>query len=585
MTSSSRERGTLSSTLPSAFSILSVYILISTAFATFASQESLSSKSQFTFHGIDFLIVSKAFLGVLTSFIGNLFVDPLIHSLALVIGIFLSMDPNSFSKDQSTHAILPFLTMALCQLSPVKQFMAKLTFLKHKSFNTTSQIAHKNIMTGFAPLFPLVLVGCSYMTHLYQDSTLKFAPVILILMGCVHISHTYYERKSHENNLLRENYISGVNILLTASIIVATIQMILNSSSTVKETIMDLWPFLIGALVGCTMTASIAGVADVWYPIGTGQFQMISLDTSSIGFYIFLPCLVLFYRFIHPDKYGPLVSHGLELMSTRIVNGTETLLTGVDTTLASDTTALILVALVLLIVSQNVVMVNALCPLSGHVFGNVFCYGQPNTKRVAIMMDYKNLVKEESGRNTLMQQLKQCKLKNNDAMDKVFKANVKIDPVLNIIVTAQDLQTDVKDIEMLLKDGHQVMITCDESGASSSIVEAFQQYKQVMDGKIPSWYHTGSNMKGTLPRNHSMARQLGLMSAMWTSMVTCEKEVECIKTGLAKHRGGLFIYVNGADGNESMSLLSCILKNIEGDYVPAAMSFVARDVDIMKLET
>ena len=48
--SSSRERGTLSSTLPSAFSILSVSILISTAFATFVSQESLSSKSQFTFH-------------------------------------------------------------------------------------------------------------------------------------------------------------------------------------------------------------------------------------------------------------------------------------------------------------------------------------------------------------------------------------------------------------------------------------------------------------------------------------------------------------------------------------------------------
>ena len=80
--SSSRERGTLSSTLPSAFSILSVYILISTAFATFVSQESLSSKSQFTFHGVDFLIVSKVLLGVLTSFIGNLFVDPLVHGLA-----------------------------------------------------------------------------------------------------------------------------------------------------------------------------------------------------------------------------------------------------------------------------------------------------------------------------------------------------------------------------------------------------------------------------------------------------------------------------------------------------------------------
>jgi hypothetical protein len=260
-------------------------------------------------------------------------------------------------------------------------------------------------------------------------------------------------------------------------------------------------------------------------------------------------------------------------------------LTGVDTTLASDYTALILVALVLLIVSQNVVMVNALCPLSGHVFGNVFCYGQPNTKRVAIMMDYKNLVKEENGRKTLMQDLKRCKLENTDAVDKVSKANVKIDPVLNIIVTAQDLQTDAKDVEKLLKAGHEILITCDESGAASSIVEAFQQYKQVMDGKIPSCYHTGSKMKGTLPRNHAMARQLGLMSAMWTSMVTCEKEVECIKTGLDKHRGGLFIYVNGADGNESMSLLGNILKTIEGEYVPAAMTFVARDVDTMKLET
>ena len=236
-------------------------------------------------------------------------------------------------------------------------------------------------------------------------------------------------------------------------------------------------------------------------------------------------------------------------------------------------------------VKSVMVMVNALCPLSGHVFGNVFCYGQPNTKRVAIMMDYKNLVKEESSRNALMQKLKRCKLKNTDAVDKVSKANNKIDPVLNIIVSAQDLQTDAKDIEMLLKEGHQVMITCDESGSASSIVEAFQLYKQVMDGKIPSWYHTGSNMKGTLPRNHAMSRQLGLMSAMWTSMVTCEKEVESIKTGLAKHRGGLFIYVNGADGNESMSLLGRILKTIEGDFVPSAMNLVARDVDTMKLET
>ena len=85
--SSSRERGTLSSTLPSAFSILSFYILISTAVATLVSQESLSSKSQFTFHGVDFLIVSKVLLGVLTSFIGNLFVDPLVHGLAWVIGV------------------------------------------------------------------------------------------------------------------------------------------------------------------------------------------------------------------------------------------------------------------------------------------------------------------------------------------------------------------------------------------------------------------------------------------------------------------------------------------------------------------
>ena len=93
----------------------------------------------------------------------------------------------------------------------------------------------------------------------------------------------------------------------TISIVYTVSQLILNDDSNgdsdkgdgnINQTFGNIMIFLMGALVASTATASFASVADVWYAVGTGQFQMISVDTAGIGFYFVLPLSILFMRFV-----------------------------------------------------------------------------------------------------------------------------------------------------------------------------------------------------------------------------------------------------------------------------------------------
>jgi len=370
----------------------------------------------------------------------------------------------------------------------------------------------------------------------------------------------------------------GMAVLTSLSSVYTTLQLVLNSPTDEKTMIFEkIMIFLIGALVASTASASFAGVADVWYAVGSGQFQMISLDTAGIGFYFVLPLSILSLRFV--EKYGDWLDYVQEKFSALIVSGpTGVYFNGVLDANEEDAiwVYMRLAVLMLMNVIMGITMVNSLCPLSGYLFGRTYTHGQPYTGKIAVCVDYacfKSITETE--RNGLFKILNAAKSK--DGKNKDIKA------VLNINVSSTDLAEHKEDIQKLRKEGHEIVITIDGSSVNSINV-AYQSYATIFDGASPTWYHTGHNMSGSVPRCHSMTSMLELRSAMWSNYITSVKDAESLKEGLEKHRGGSFVYVHASQSCDVLAILKRVLELLEdASFVPASLTLVAKEDNTMVL--
>ncbi len=429
---------------------------------------------------------------------------------------------------------------------------------------------------------------------IYHDieSLFLFTPGVTLGLAAFYVYFQYHTKKSHANGHLNVETNSTTNVIVTLVLTLTTLNVVMKGEDT--DTVVAILPFLIGVLTSTVAVASYACSADVWYAVGTGQFQMISVDTAGIGFYFVLPIVVLAVRFF--DKYEVMVNDLVGFIVGHWAPTFEDTFRGLSS--IEDDVLAVYVAFVAFILITNGIgmsLVQSFCPIGGHVFGRVYTHGQPNTKLVAISVDYKDLFAsnvDENEREAIFKMLSDWKVKikskrMNDLTTAVVEGGI-VEAALNFNVTASQLKENSKDIKELSKT-NQIAIAMDDDSNLTSIDEAHDLFKQVV-GTSPDWYHTGIVSKGSSPRSHTKVSSLGMRSAMWSNYISTgqmknmDEYLKCLESDIDKHRGGSFIYLRSGSSDSTLPALKRILELLERKgFVPTRLSSVAKEQKKMHL--
>jgi hypothetical protein len=367
----------------------------------------------------------------------------------------------------------------------------------------------------------------------------------------------YYIHRAHKHGQLCEKSL-GLAVVVGVSNLYA-----ISSCCSSTEEIIALMPFLLGALLAISFATIFAFVSDVWYGVGTGEFQMITVDTCGILFYFGLPLTILTLRFF--EKYGETVDMVNVSLSNIVVSG-------VDLTIFSDPYIAFasLASFVSFALIIGLPLLNNLCPLSGHVFGRCYTHGQPNTNMIAVCVNFEEL----------------CQV-SADELESVLKALPKIG-FINMFVTVSDLKEHSKKINEIVKKGHLVGLSMNGCGDDvKSLKASYDLFKNTI-GIKPEWCHAGEGMS---PQCHRLAKDLKMKTALWstrcniTSKGISNIELEGIKEEISKSCGGSFIYLTaGTEASFSTGLVQ-VFKTIDEKFIPMQLTVVATDDNSMVLNS
>lgn len=95
----------------------------------------------------------------------------------------------------------------------------------------------------------------------------------------------YYTNRSQKygclltNKMIVQSLLSGL-IMLLSIYYIGTFNMVSNMTMVL---------FLLGSTIMILFVTIYASIADVWYSVGSGQFSMISLDTSGMLVFVLWP--------------------------------------------------------------------------------------------------------------------------------------------------------------------------------------------------------------------------------------------------------------------------------------------------------
>merc|ERR1712176_131348 len=148
-----------------------------------------------------------------------------------------------------------------------------------------------------------------------------------------------------------QSIFTGITMLMTCSII----------QSKPNSSLIILMSFLLGSLFTLLMCYVFSSVADVWYAIGSGQWQMVSLDTAGSMLYFICPGTILYLRFL--EKYGEFIASKCTIFK-ELLQPTGLLKNGGFD--GKDVLPLSLVMSLATITVVGVPLLNALCPIGGY---------------------------------------------------------------------------------------------------------------------------------------------------------------------------------------------------------------------------
>ncbi len=346
---------------------------------------------------------------------------------------------------------------------------------------------------------------------------MNYIPLFIISIVTLGVYQVFYSRRSHKNGGLVMEETKGMHILITLSLGYFLMKS-LNEMNAIIVT-----PYALGGLLASLFMASIAFVADNWYIVGTGQFYMVALDTVGIFFYFILPAIVLLVRFF--DKYESTFSHIATYVGLQVKNILEGInILGTDTNEFEVQHDLIL--LMFLTANIGVSLIQNLCPIAGHLFSRTYTHGHPNTKKVAICVDFDDLKEIHDELNSLGNQ-----------------------KVLNIFVTLDDLNEHREMVQKLYQAGHHFGITLAYEGdASAMLLSTFNLFEKVL-GVKPHWcccrYHNC----------YQAAQDLDIQCVLWSTLlnnpiVNPSMLKSNVYNDLKSHNGGNIIFCKNSLNNK-----------------------------------
>lgn len=257
-------------------------------------------------------LIFVALLGTTSTTIGIVFSDSTSHAISFVMSIVilqivtLSEERNSSHDGSIVAASLilaaasspPFLFAILKSMQGGGMAGVMVCSLLRLINYSTNNINHTMLLRPMTTLLqsvciiPLLLsIHQSIMittttiiesSNKNDDNTI---PIHFIYIITIILLHMYYTNRSHiygcllTNKMILQSLLSGL-IMLLSIYYIGTFNMVSNMTMVL---------FLLGSTIMILFVTIYASIADVWYSVGSGQFSMISLDTSGMLVFIFWP--------------------------------------------------------------------------------------------------------------------------------------------------------------------------------------------------------------------------------------------------------------------------------------------------------
>lgn len=250
-----------------------------------------------------------------------------------------------------------------------------------------------------------------------------------------------------------------------------------------------------------------------------------------------------------------------------------------DTTAITTETSPSLILIIIMLTMTTIIgvpLINTLCPLGGYLYSRAYIHGQPNTKKVALCINYCDLPKKK--RKNDNDDDDDATHMSGDVRDEIWKTlqtreqkftssgddnATTTTPVLNIFVTCKDMALYSKEIINIANHGHAIELTLtddtllSESGIHGHIHQFFVDSTPTIRGgksacaelqlahseytnlfvnqmtvmkKKPTWFLSMSSL-GRHPMVLRMANDLGMKVTYWSAII-------CLTTD--DNRGGLF---------------------------------------------
>ena len=410
----------------------------------------------------------------------------------------------------------------------------------------------------------------SFLTFVHQSmahpKVVKFStvPTITVSSMALLLMHMYHKNRAHKHGSLlasemkSEAVFAGVAILMSCVIV----------HGNPNTSLIVLASFLLGSMFTLLMSCMFGATADVWNAVGTGQWQMVSLDTLGLMVYFICPAVVLYLRFL--VKYGKLVatyaSSGRDMLqSTGLLNTG-----GLD---GKEMLPLSLVMSLAAITAVGVPLFNSLCPLGGYLFCRAYTHGQPNTKKIAICIFFKEMPKDGVKVINLCREL------------------AKRNALLNVLVTLEELTMYPAELKLVMQKGHALVLApsnYDEryrglgilkSGKTSCNLQISHHEYEAMLGEAPKW----ALAKSSDTRHPSFlheARNLGLKVIYWSTMSSDKRII--LKDCQDKNGGSIVLFQPPLAGDGLWPLLAEVLDSLD-EFTIESLNAVVKDDAEMKL--
>lgn len=390
-----------------------------------------------------------------------------------------------------------------------------------------------------------IIISLSFRTLRVPTGTHSFllSPSIIVAILSVGTFVKYNIIRAHINGALLQSTTMG-NAVIAGLILIHAIV----SACVTEQDAITILPFLLGSIVTLLFATTCAITADAWHVVGTGQFQMVSVDTIGIMFYFVLPICILGVRAM--DKYHTWIEMAYVTIAEVVVHLIGSFKVGkVEKMMADPMTLFQLVVSSLTgIIAMGVPLLNQLCPLCGHLYGRTYTHGQPNTGKVAICISFNvlNLSKEDGA-----------------FMKRIIEWGKSKTGKLNVFVSAQEMKDSSSIVKSLVDAGHCVGIRLDKSKGSkptSQLNDAVETYQKLI-GKKPTWYHAGLESFGQNKACYSHCQKLGLRIAQWSTLLKVGEPIpgKSLAEDLTRHNGGSFIYITSRTGSSKEERIEAVL--------------------------